>query len=320
MTKQEWRDGDTLRRLIDDGGPLPFMQPTGSDRDGEGLLVYTGACDNPDCPCQDLLLRACPARRVPGGKVMVAGHRAIQATLDVATMTLSVKQDSASAAPLDADLVGWLRDGVASHAKLLAQRLARIRGQNDPDQWRRQDRRRLLVDAMVPYCDAFPDSWDLTVPLGDRWYWALDSYCLNPGCDCEEVVLELLDRSREDSGLPFVGLVRVGLGRWKDAEVEGGVLAQRVWRRLLVHTHRGTGRRTKVELRRRFKQMRRVAAELDEVVAADLAAHAAAGATRDVQRADTSKERRAGPGRRVGRNEPCPCGSGRKYKRCCLKK
>ena len=24
------------------------------------------------------------------------------------------------------------------------------------------------------------------------------------------------------------------------------------------------------------------------------------------------------PGRRVGRNAPCPCGSGRKYKKCCL--
>ena len=23
---------------------------------------------------------------------------------------------------------------------------------------------------------------------------------------------------------------------------------------------------------------------------------------------------------KVGRNEPCPCGSGRKYKRCCLNK
>ncbi len=26
------------------------------------------------------------------------------------------------------------------------------------------------------------------------------------------------------------------------------------------------------------------------------------------------------PGRHVGRNEPCPCGSGRKYKHCCLEK
>jgi len=31
---------------------------------------------------------------------------------------------------------------------------------------------------------------------------------------------------------------------------------------------------------------------------------------------DFEPARRAGP--RVGRNDPCPCGSGRKYKRCCL--
>ena len=27
-----------------------------------------------------------------------------------------------------------------------------------------------------------------------------------------------------------------------------------------------------------------------------------------------------GSNRRVGRNDPCPCGSGRKYKQCCLRK
>jgi preprotein translocase subunit SecA len=26
------------------------------------------------------------------------------------------------------------------------------------------------------------------------------------------------------------------------------------------------------------------------------------------------------PGRNVGRNDPCPCGSGKKYKKCCLKR
>ncbi len=25
-------------------------------------------------------------------------------------------------------------------------------------------------------------------------------------------------------------------------------------------------------------------------------------------------------GQRVGRNDPCPCGSGRKYKQCCMRK
>ena len=26
------------------------------------------------------------------------------------------------------------------------------------------------------------------------------------------------------------------------------------------------------------------------------------------------------PGSRIGRNDPCPCGSGRKYKQCCMKR
>jgi uncharacterized protein YecA (UPF0149 family) len=25
------------------------------------------------------------------------------------------------------------------------------------------------------------------------------------------------------------------------------------------------------------------------------------------------------PGSRIGRNDPCPCGSGKKYKKCCAK-
>lgn len=35
---------------------------------------------------------------------------------------------------------------------------------------------------------------------------------------------------------------------------------------------------------------------------------------------DSGRSERAYPARKVGRNDPCPCGSGRKYKRCCGKK
>jgi len=39
---------------------------------------------------------------------------------------------------------------------------------------------------------------------------------------------------------------------------------------------------------------------------------------------DGSSEKKIEPirnrGQRVGRNDPCPCGSGKKYKQCCLRK
>ncbi|MDA1195603.1 MAG: SEC-C metal-binding domain-containing protein [Planctomycetota bacterium] len=43
---------------------------------------------------------------------------------------------------------------------------------------------------------------------------------------------------------------------------------------------------------------------------------ASASAYRDRAAGRTPQERRVAP--KVGRNDPCPCGSGQKYKRCCL--
>ena len=65
-----------------------------------------------------------------------------------------------------------------------------------------------------------------------------------------------------------------------------------------------------------------------EVEQATVATSAGGGSIRQQQEAGISasqkSERRPEPvrntGRKVGRNDPCPCGSGRKYKVCCMKK
>ncbi len=38
------------------------------------------------------------------------------------------------------------------------------------------------------------------------------------------------------------------------------------------------------------------------------------------QQGDVKVEPIRNRGQRVGRNDPCPCGSGKKYKQCCLRK
>ncbi|MHC4830111.1 MAG: preprotein translocase subunit SecA, partial [Planctomycetota bacterium] len=65
----------------------------------------------------------------------------------------------------------------------------------------------------------------------------------------------------------------------------------------------------------------------DDKTAADEGARAAARAMQRQQRRDTAKPQTNQPevkepvrvGPKVGRNEPCPCGSGKKFKRCCGK-
>ena len=34
---------------------------------------------------------------------------------------------------------------------------------------------------------------------------------------------------------------------------------------------------------------------------------------------DTDNKNKSTPNSKVGRNDPCPCGSGKKYKKCCFK-
>jgi preprotein translocase subunit SecA len=46
-----------------------------------------------------------------------------------------------------------------------------------------------------------------------------------------------------------------------------------------------------------------------------MAYHGSLGATGDTEETTTKPVRRQGE--KVGRNAPCPCGSGKKYKRCC---
>jgi uncharacterized protein YecA (UPF0149 family) len=58
---------------------------------------------------------------------------------------------------------------------------------------------------------------------------------------------------------------------------------------------------------------------VDEELDGQLMARVTAELDRALTVADAPLRRPAFPVlRRVGRNEPCPCGSGRKYKRCCL--
>jgi preprotein translocase subunit SecA len=44
------------------------------------------------------------------------------------------------------------------------------------------------------------------------------------------------------------------------------------------------------------------------------------GGTGTARPAATRPEPRTVDGQKVGRNDPCPCGSGKKYKKCCLLK
>ncbi|MEM0926075.1 MAG: SEC-C metal-binding domain-containing protein, partial [Planctomycetota bacterium] len=55
-------------------------------------------------------------------------------------------------------------------------------------------------------------------------------------------------------------------------------------------------------------------------VAETQTAHQQAAEASNQQQADVKAEPIRNKGQKIGRNDPCPCGSGKKYKNCCMRK
>jgi hypothetical protein len=140
---------------------------------------------------------------------------------------------------------------------------------------------------MIPYDYLFPAAWDLILQHEGQTYWAIDHHCPNPACHCADIVVAI---HRTDSPhAEHVGDVRVDLRRARKPQASDPYAARifdRIWDRY------------RDELIRRHAQVRQALPRLSAPAPATSAIAAAA--------------------ERVPRNAPCPCGSGKKFKRCCL--
>ena len=124
----------------------------------------------------------------------------------------------------------------------------------------------------------------------DAVFLANEFYCPNPDCDCAEATIdfaELLEKKRAMS----IGCVRVRLPDTQVIELTGPrTQLERLWSAFRArHPNAGD----------RLVARKRCLAEIARL------------------RAPSRVAQPSVPTQRVGRNDPCPCGSGLKYKRCC---
>lgn len=305
-----------LRHQFDYGGPL-YVPDDGSDPEHRDLAVGLSFCDNPDCPCREINLGIWVL--TPDGTAEMDGpeHPSAELVFDVDTGALKVPEGSAHtdrAIELAKEVERrWLPD----HSELAVKRWQRARRwilqRSQPPDLTGYER-----GDLVPYAQAFPDDWDLAIELDQELYWFVDNWCIEPRCRCDEVRLDVLDSQGK-----LVGWLRAGLSRWRILEAEGGQHVAAIWKHFIQH-----GEHKKL-LRERRRRLRQAAAEHFRLakgpvrVQATSAAPAApppafaapSAALGDAAPPDTAVPAVSTP--RVGRNEACPCGSGKKYKRCC---
>ncbi|WP_245754633.1 SEC-C metal-binding domain-containing protein [Candidatus Accumulibacter aalborgensis] len=139
---------------------------------------------------------------------------------------------------------------------------------------------------MVAYRDVF--NWvrrDRYLFDGDPGVFeAFDGYCINPACDCGDVVVQFYQLATAGDPQP-VGEVAVNLSGRIEFIPEPGhdATLDRLWA--------AYGKRHP--------------------------AYLACLAQRNADMKCIGKKRESLHRPKIGRNEPCPCGSGKKYKRCC---
>ena len=148
--------------------------------------------------------------------------------------------------------------------------------------------------AMVAYFDVFPFAKRIEFTHDQETWLVDDQYCCNPKCPCQEAVL-LFFRLPEKMGQgPLRPTLSVSYqyldGEFTPLEPEGDP------------------RYSEQTLLESLKETR---ADLDSLLAKRQSL------LRRLCRRSLKKQTVHSPKSKIGRNDPCPCGSGKKYKKCC---
>ena len=152
----------------------------------------------------------------------------------------------------------------------------------------------VLAGAMVAYFDVFPFARRIEF-IHEQENWLMDDqYCCNPKCPCEEAVL-LFFRLPEKSGRePLQSTLSVSYqyrgGKVTRLEPEGDL-------RYSEHSL--------------LESLKKARADLNSLLAQRQSL------LRRLCRCSLKRQTIHTPEPKIGRNDPCPCGSGKKWKRCC---
>ena len=265
-------------------------------RDGEADVYScaTGACPNPACRCRTMIVTMRPGS--PDGATRTVGIDLDTVAIDDLFRRRSSPEEMAFAeqvvAAMDAadfevlgTLHAMLKNRICEEAKP-----SEVSAKFDFDAIEQSG-------TLQAYNDVLPFGDTFRVDVGGVEYLVLDQYCVRPGCRCTDAHLNLFPITAGGGTVDSIGTVQVDYhaASWEPGDgkfpCDSGD-----FQRIMESTNSGLYK----TLRARHKKM-----------------HAIYAHNRKRELSALKTVLGAGP---AGRNDPCPCGSGKKYKKCCMGK
>jgi hypothetical protein len=282
------------------------------------LWVAGGLCANPECECGDVfidLVENDEARPYNLGRTILS--------MRFDTATWEDSQSPARPASLDCLARDFVREYPAAeraawHAEVVQKRhgVRRMREY-------RLDPRAVETGKLIAFVDIVSERGSIwsggsTVTFGlvhdGVEYLVADLYCPNPDCDCGDCYLAFFretpsPRARNAPSLEHCFLTTLSLdGRIKSVECQRGTKGEalavlKAWR-------------DGPDFARDLEDFQWQDWKVKQIAKRSYSGRSQADPAEDRQSPPVERLSSAG---RVGRNEPCPCGSGKKYKKCCGK-
>jgi hypothetical protein len=287
----------------------------------EPSWIWAFTCPTRGCSCRSALVlttagdrETLRSRGAEVGEAWLRGRDRIAVAASLAGVTVfQLDLDSAEVGPPKSDQ-RFTPDDLAAQPEL-ARVVERIdgevldaigrlwylgKGTPDPQEARREAPKIEIADwkagQLVGWNEALLGARDDLYILDDGVFEASELYCVANGCTCGETVVRFAESKSRDVVL-HLGAVRIsGSGAVvvdPDQERDRARIAQ-LWT-AFQHRH--------PRYRERFARRAATMQELGPKIVS-------APAGRALQAPVTAAAK-------IGRNEPCPCGSGKKYKKCC---
>ncbi len=183
---------------------------------------------------------------------------------------------------------------LTKHREEVSWRAGKMLHARDRELWAEQDLSGFQPRVLASYRTLFPADFDLVRYLDGKAYYLEDFHCIEPNCSCSIVTLNVIALDDDGDGHHEIGNASIELlsPRLKPTGSKAAVAVVRKVMQDKIMQKR---------VARRYAECRRIAPALAVKM----------GRVPKTVQNDS---------RRVGRNDPCPCGSGKKFKKCCLNK
>lgn len=278
-------------------GLLVFGRDLGPDGPVRLLVSSLELCTHPACTCREITLKAveleltAPPESYEEFRRLLDGGQPKFFQIDIDLGLVDRIHGEDPRPPLDREWLPFLNAHVDGELlDRLHEHWMRAKGLKEGRGWRSIDWSTRDPHQMVVWEEMFPDDRVDHFLLADRVFFVDEHYCRRPGCSCNEVRLGFteieLGGKYRDVGSVLISLPD-GTLREREASHHRAPIVDALWAA--------------------YQKRHRVAARLAE-------------RNRRIQLiAPTLPTTRSAspPVPRTGRNDPCPCGSGKKFKRCC---